>query len=302
MKILNTALFLLACNFGWAQQVADSNFTFKNENPRYANGKGTRVWIDEAHYNFHTSTGRYAPFAKVVREDGYTVEANTKEFTVKNLENCGILVVANALHKKNATSGWIVPTPSFVSKAEIKALKKWVNEGGSLFLIADHMPFAGAAYELGKAFGFEFVNGFALDAKQRNMEYFTIQNGGLIENEISRGNGKNEKVDTIVTFTGSAFKISDGAVPLVYLGENYSVLMPDTAWQFNKNTDTLSANGLFQGAYKKVGKGKIVVFGEAGMFSAQIGMGQKFGMNLPESKENPQLLLNIIHWLDPFEK
>jgi hypothetical protein len=42
------------------------------------------------------------------------------------------------------------------------------------------------------------------------------------------------------------------------------------------------------------------VFGEAAMFSAQLAGEQqgKMGMNNDLAKENPQFLLNIIHWLD----
>ena len=61
-----------------------------------------------------------------------------------------------------------------------------------------------------------------------------------------------------------------------------------------------NAKGLSQGAYKKFGKGRVVVFGEAAMFTAQlVGLEQiKMGMNNIAAPENFQLLLNIIHWLD----
>ncbi|MGB0915797.1 MAG: hypothetical protein ACPGVI_06975, partial [Crocinitomicaceae bacterium] len=44
------------------------------------------------------------------------------------------------------------------SKEEITFIKNWVKKGGKLVLIADHMPFAGAANDLAKAFGFEFCD------------------------------------------------------------------------------------------------------------------------------------------------
>ena len=34
----------------------------------------------------------------------------------------------------------------FFSYEEIDAVTQWVNDGGALFLIADHMPFPGAAF------------------------------------------------------------------------------------------------------------------------------------------------------------
>jgi hypothetical protein len=48
------------------------------------------------------------------------------------------------------------------------------------------------------------------------------------------------------------------------------------------------------------GAGRVVVFGEAAMFSAQLAGPEKIpmGMNQESATQNPQLLLNIIHWLD----
>jgi len=77
-------------------------------------------------------------------------------------------------------------------------------------------------------------------------------------------------------------------------------LLPEKAWDFTKNTPRKKVNGWSQGAFKKHGKGKIVVFGEAAMFSAQLAGAKKWkvGMNNEGAPENYQLLLNIIHWLD----
>jgi hypothetical protein len=41
-------------------------------------------------------------------------------------------------------------------------VRRFVERGGALLLIADHMPMAGAASDLGLAFGVHFENGFAL--------------------------------------------------------------------------------------------------------------------------------------------
>jgi len=48
--------------------------------------------------------------------------------------------------------------------------------------------------------------------------------------------------------------------------------------------------------YRK--EGRIAVFGDATMFSAQLSSeDMPIGMNSPESKENIQFLLNVLHWL-----
>ena len=76
--------------------------------------------------------------------------------------------------------------------------------------------------------------------------------------------------------------------------------MPDTSWVFDEITTIVNVKGWSQGAYKKYGKGKIVAFGEAAMFTAQLAGPNKIkaGMNSEVAPENYQLLLNIIHWLD----
>jgi hypothetical protein len=48
------------------------------------------------------------------------------------------------------------------------------------------------------------------------------------------------------------------------------------------------------------GKGRVFVSGEAAMFSAQLAGPNRVptGMNAANAKENPELLLNVLHWLD----
>ncbi len=76
--------------------------------------------------------------------------------------------------------------------------------------------------------------------------------------------------------------------------------LPDTAWVFNDETTKVSANGWSQGAFKTFGKGRIVAFGEAAMFTAQIAgpEQERFGMSSDIAPENYKLALNIVHWLD----
>jgi hypothetical protein len=55
------------------------------------------------------------------------------------------------------------------------------------------------------------------------------------------------------------------------------------------------------GAYKTYGEGKVVVYSDAMMFTAQLGGGLswiKLGLNSKLNPENHRLLLNTIHWLD----
>lgn len=290
------ALFLFLGLLSWAdllaQQVPDTTFVFPVITPKYALGKGSMVWLDAAHNNFHTLDGRYAPFGKVLQKDGYQLKSNTDQFTRSKLKACRILVISNPLHASNMGS-WDLPNPSAFSPEEIKAVNHWVKSGGRLLLIADHMPFAGAAQALGQSFGIEFLNCFALDNQKRGLELFYKGDQSLAQNELTQG------IDTVVTFTGSAFRIPEGAEPILIL-KDYTLKAPKVAWQFEENIPSVGSEGYCQGAYLSYGKGRVVVMGEAAMFSAQLaGPNQRpVGLNVPAARQNGQLLLNIMHWLD----
>ncbi|MCB0572713.1 MAG: DUF4350 domain-containing protein [Phaeodactylibacter sp.] len=281
-----------------AQQVPDTSRFFEIGAPHYSPGSGPVVKIDAAHNNFHTLDGRYRAFGNVLEADGYRLASLDEAFSPESLKGAGILAVSNALHTSN-TESWALPTPSAFTPEEIAVVRQWVADGGRLFLIADHMPFAGAAQELGRAFGFEYLNCFAMDGRNRSIEYFTRQAGSLYSNAVTEGAGGRQAVDSIVTFTGSAFMIPESAAPVLGLDERYTLLLPQQAWTFTQDTPYVPGAGYYQLAYRQYGKGKVVVSGEAAMFSAQLAGPNHLpmGMNNPAASRNVQLLLNIMHWL-----
>jgi hypothetical protein len=298
LLLLASFLGLISINI-FSQQVADTNFNPVIAKPEYAPGKGPVVAVDEGHNNFHTVDGRYLPFARLLSSDGYVVNGYKGEFGESQLKKVRILVVANALNKINIEN-WYVPTPSAFSAEEIETVRKWVENGGSLFLIADHMPFGGAASGLASAFGFKFTNGFAMDSTKPGDIYFYRNDNTLTSCPITNGRNSNETVNKVVTFTGQAMRIPAEATSILNFDRRYILLETDTAWVFDSNTKHTPIKDWSQGAYMKYGKGRVVMFGEAAMFSAQLaGQNQrKVGMNSDYAEENYKLLLNIIHWLD----
>jgi hypothetical protein len=305
MKKLNLFLtasllitFLLIEN-AYAQQIADTTFNPIIENPAYKGNQGPVIFIDEAHNNFHTMSGRYQGFAKLLQTDGYQLTPFKEKFTKAGLEKGEILVISNALHERNIED-WSLPTPAAFTEAEIKAVNQWVKNGGSLFLIADHMPFPGAAADLAASFGFKFYNGFALDTtKQGGVDMFYRGKGTLKANAITNGRNKNERIDSVGTFTGSGFEIPNNAQSILVFNSNFKMLVPQEAWTFTDETSRFPLEGFSQIACLKYGTGRIVVSGEAAMFTSQrAGNGRLVGMGSPEVPQNQQLLLNIIHWLD----
>lgn len=300
-RTLFLATFVAAVlHFGIAQQVSDLGYDPPIPNPAYEQGKGPHVAIDGGHHNFHTAEGRYQPFARLLSRDGYRVTGTTSSFSAESLKNTDVLVIANALNAVNDDGHWSLPTPSAFAPEEIAAITKWVESGGALFLIADHMPFPGAAGDLARAFGVEFSNGFAvpMDTGNGGTIIFT-PTSGLNAGPWTQGRSAAEKVDSVATFTGSAFYPGPEAEPILVFPAGYISLTPEVAWEFKSYTPKIPIAGWCQGAAIKKGKGRVVVFGEAAMFTAQLAGPQKtqMGMNSPRAKQNFQFLLNVMHWL-----
>jgi uncharacterized protein (DUF2249 family) len=281
-----------------AQQVADTAFKPPIPNPAYPAGTGPVVLLDEAHFNFHTAEGRYKPFADLLRRDGYDVKPSSSQFTKASLKSGQILVIANALAERN-NSEWSLPTPSAFSAEEVEAVRDWVKEGGALLLIADHMPFPGAAEKLAGAFGVRFSNGYAVDEKAQGPIVFKLSDGSLKEHQIVKGRAEAEKIDSVASFTGSAFQVDGDAQPLLILGPTVVSFTTSVAGEIKEDTPRVPVKGWYQGAVIRFGKGRVAVFGEAAMFSAQVAGPNRnpMGMNHPIAKQNPQFLLNVMHWL-----
>lgn len=294
-------LLLLVCSLAFtvrAQQVSDPDFKPKIEKPAFAEGKGLVVMLDEAHFNFHTASGRYQTFADLLRRDGYVVTPSKEKFSKESLAKGKILVIANALNESNKDD-WSPPNPSAFTDEEVAAVRNWVNAGGSLLLIADHLPFPGAADKLASVFGIHFNNGYAREPKEAPGPLtFDLKKGSLLAHPITQGRSASEKIDSVATFTGSAFQIDKGE-PILKFSDEAEAFMPKVFGEaFTKDTAKTSIKGWLQGATLKVGKGRVAVFGEAAMFSAQLAGANKapMGMNAPVAKQNPQFLLNVMHW------
>lgn len=261
--------------------------------PEYETGSGPIVRIDEGHGNFHTMHGRYRAFANVLQKDGYQVDPHDKRFSGESLDDVDILVIANA-RSKPGSSG----TLSAFDANEIEALFTWVNTGGSLLLIADHAPFGSSVESLGKRFGLGITNAFATKPNLESHFHFSL-NQGLIPHPITKGRNDSENIEGVATFTGQAFSAPADAEPLLTFGKDAElvVMKPGTRVEV---IERRSAEGMLQGAVMSVGKGRLAVFGEAAMFTAESTAGDEtrpIGLNSPLAPDNQQFLLNTIHWL-----
>lgn len=294
------ALALAACTHA-PPQAGDLSYEPVVERPTYAAAASPQVLIDEAHCNFHTAEGRYKPFADLLRGDGLVVEPLDAAFSAESLAGADVLVIANALGEAQCER-WKLPTASAFRNDEIEALAVWVEEGGALLLIADHMPFPGANEKLARAFGLVFIDGYARPDEGGSRIAFERATGTLGDHPITEGRSGDERIESVTSFTGQGFRsLDDDIVPLMTLPAGTTMHMTREAGEFEDDTARFSAEGLLQGAVFIHGKGRVAVFGEAAMFSAQEihrdGNIIKFGMNADGAEDNPQFLLNVMHWL-----
>jgi hypothetical protein len=326
-SITLAAIFFMTGACLHAQQIPDTVFAVPNEHPMYESGTGPVVCIDAAHHNFHTLEGRYHAFGRLVRGDGFqtrSLEQSSDEFT---LENCDVVVVAGALAAQNAVvegdpeatrSLWDYPHPPAFEPAEVRALIKWLHEGGALLLIMDHAPFPGAVSDLAALVGVVPLNGGAMyrlfgepdpDAigtvaqevgySPEQLRRALGEPGGLGDHPILRGReGIDRPVRSIMTFGGTAFLPSEGVQPLLILPTEAFGLVstPDISqelWPRYRMADWVAGGAV------ETGQGRAVVLGEAAMCTAQLqGVdGSPMGMNHPLAGSNPQFCLNVVRWL-----
>jgi hypothetical protein len=294
LRVLLGLAVLLVLGFGFifwydkTGQRSDPDFNPSVAQPVYALGSGPRVVFDVAHNNFHTPAGRYRPFAELLRSDGYRIGESKARFSAASLAAVDVLVIANALgpdgHEVRA---------AFTDDEEA-AVSSWVGRGGSLLLISDHSPFGYAAKRLAARFGITLFVAFARDDKNHEgwdneVLVFSRANGLLADDAITNGRNAAERVDKVVAFTGQSLSVPHGAVALLR--------MDDAAYDWESRSVRRSARGHAQGIAMRFGQGKLVVVGEAALFSAQVDpLGFKMGMNKP-GNDDRQFALNVLHWL-----
>jgi hypothetical protein len=213
--------------------------------------------------------------------------------------------------------------------AECEAVRDWVEKGGSFLLIADHAPFGSAMDSLAVRFGVDMGKGYTVDTRRMDPEignigciFFTRALGLLGDHAIMRGRDDTERVDRVATFSGQSLTGPRGSTGLLVLSPS-SLDLPFTpdarreatpeALRKADTTATVNTAGAvtavdrFQGLAFSFGKGRVVVLGEASMFSSQFSLGLdarrrgkdrlRIGLNRPDLDDNQQFALNVVRWL-----
>jgi len=293
--IFSSLLLILVGMTASSQQTADPHFNAKVDNPAYTRNF-PRVLFDEAHFNSETINGRYKPFADLLFNDGYHVAINRQPFTKESLKTFKILVIVNPLGSEESDDDGAAG-PAF-TKEECGTVSDWVRGGGALLFVADQAPFSSAAEILAKRLEVDMSKGYTTDPANADKKLtdpgviaYTRENHLLAEHAITNGRNDAERVNRVFVFTGQSLRGPEGSDAFLKLADTAvdNIASPE-------KSD--SAAGRAQGVAYRLGKGRVVVLGNAAMLSAQVtgSDNRPLGMNVPDI-DNRQLTLNIMHWL-----
>ena len=303
-------LALTAALIGWlfALQQSDSSYAPQLARRTWPTG-GPTVAIDDAHWNMFTAVKGYAPFAKLLLADGYTVLDKGNVASPEVLEAATIVVIANALGFRGVIRqvGELagvrldaIAADAFTDQ-EADRLEAWVRNGGSLLLIADHAPAGRAARSLAERFGVKMRDGYIFDPERSELWsptflVFTRHYKMLGLHPIIDGKDAGDAIDRIVTFTGQALEGPAHATQLLTLSQ--------TAFESSGRTASLEdrkpVGGLAQALAFAHGRGRVVVVGEATVLTSQMlteaGTTQRMGLQWAKS-DNERFARNVMRWL-----
>jgi hypothetical protein len=300
-QFLGLLLILESCVYQRADMKADLSVDI----PQFKSSISPNVVFDTGHGNFHDINTTYRPFATLLSNDGILVRRHQGSFTENALKNVDLLIIANA----TTTEEKGAQNESAFSDQEIATVSAWIQSGGALLLIADHDPFGSAAASLAKELGVRMKSVWTVDTLRNNKKTgkntwleFSRGNGGLGEHSILQSGNPDAAVSKVMTYTGQSLSFDTTWTSILQLSnsaQNYysrsdaSVASLDTSTYF-------SAPGESQLIARSYGDGRIVIAGEAAIFTAQevriFLKTMHAGFNY-EGYDNKRLVLNIIHWL-----
>ena len=237
---------LLTNQIGKNKVVMLDNY-FNNE---YRNGLPFHYLWDD---NFDSG---YAWFGSIFKNFGAKTSTLSNVPSAENLKNADVYIIVDPDTKKETTN------PNFIDKKHVATIKKWVENGGTLLLLANDTANCETVRfnELTKAFGISFSNKSRNMVKNDNFEQGKVMIDA--ENEIFKGIKKvfiKEYVTLNVTEPAKVLVESEGDVVM---------------------------------ATAKVGKGKVFVLGDPWLYNEYTN-----GRKLPAEYENFKAMKALAAWL-----
>ena len=151
---------------------------------------------------------------------------------------------------------------------------------------------------MSKAATFDKANS---DGQLASRLLFSRDNRLLGDHPITQGRDSSERVERILTFTGQSLKGPRESIALLALADSAvdrPVGLDGVVIKDASKAPRFRPPGGPRGVALTLGKGRVVVLGEAGMLSAQLNGPKRLPMGMnARGNDNRQFALNIMHWL-----
>ena len=89
-------------------------------------------------------------------------------------------------------------------------MREWVNQGGALMMMVDHFPMPATAENCRRLSACDSTTATPWTRSAAGPLLYTRADKSLADHPITRGRSEKERVDSVATFTGSAFQIDGG--------------------------------------------------------------------------------------------
>ncbi len=309
-KFLYFVLFIIALTFLMAScQEPDLPASSKSGDRSLESSIGPVIAFDNGHNN-SWFRDEFGVMEEYLSAEGFLVRQHLGAFTRENLNGVHILHITNALAPENLNN-WSLPTPSAFTPEEIEVLYDWVNDGGSLLMVIEHMPFGGSFEDLAGAFGIEVSNGFAVDERflsgyseeviaEAGYLVFRRTDGILVNHPILDDTESYGRIEFLAADVGSAFRLPAYAFSLITFGPTILSLEPEVSWEFDSETARRRVTDWSQAGVIEVGKGRVAVLGDNFLFIAPAFLAPGHWESEKDAEfgiHNAQFTLNLLHWL-----
>jgi hypothetical protein len=265
------------------QLTVDASFNPAFDAPDFKTGAKPIVFIDEAHRNVISLETYLGPVGRWLERLGYQVRpsrTNAEELGIAQGTAGAVFVVANA----QAPAGSPADASAFTEQ-EVIALESWVEDGGSLLLVADRAPFGAPARALAKAFGVTLDNNTILIKNADGPP-----TGELTVNVNKYGERTHPLFDRVLTV---AYVVGESMT-----GPGVILRAPDGAYSgpTAQATEGPPAAGKALILAFEHGKGRVVVIGDGGVVSAFGSASGNAHRGISEG-DNARFVRNMFKWL-----
>lgn len=295
-QILLLLVVTSLASFSYAQMFkSDASFKPEVAKPAFTANHPV-VIFDQGHLNLASTDGRYSPIIHLLESDGFKVQSLTGKITPTVLEEGQILYISGAQGSNHEHSDKPA-LPAFTDE-ESRLIEAWVKSGGSLLLMSDHTSIGDSIHPLAALFGVKISSGETNDPvnylpalQDTSHLLFTDENHLLMKHPITYGKTSDEHVHRIAVFSGQSVLGPKDSKVILAMGKT-------------------AENHFADGSHKPVGehyvealsfhygKGRVVVFGDATVFTSKIRIDKKQneGMNRSDI-DNVKLATNTFRWL-----